>query len=128
MNNRLKFRVWHKHDKEFKPLVALNFANKMVDYHNRAGFVEDGDFEDFEIQRWTGLTDKDGKEIYEGDIVCAESSDNKYLSIVTWCDFDARWGFQSIGCGNTQYLMNLTAGCSIWSVRGNIFENPELLK
>lgn len=83
---------------------------------------------DFVVQQFTGLKDNAGRDIYEGDIVTALSSDNKYNSVVEWDGIDGRWGFKSIRCKNMQYLYNLTAGCSRWEVVGNIFENPELLK
>lgn len=80
------------------------------------------------FQQSIGLADKNGKEIYEGDIVCACSSDNKYLSTVEWDESDGQWGFLSIRSKNMQFTYNLSYRCSRWEIVGNIFENPELLK
>ena len=85
-----------------------------------------------ESQQFTGLTDKNGKEIYEGDIV--ELKTNYHTQ-------DRRFGWQKVEIffENLQYLCknNLgqiydlieetDKGSYCWEVVGNIYENPELL-
>ena len=70
------------------------------------------------VGQYTGIKDKNGKEIYEGDIVrLPEDEDYKYYSIIYSKN---RLGFTlSNGCG-----FGLSYGIE---VVGNIYENPELL-
>lgn len=93
--------------------------------------------------QWTGMLDRDGKEIYEGDIVVRDHYpfyDNGELNYigtvefiyscwqyVTWCVNPEKRGISN-GMNN---LLNEegygTNERSCWKVIGNIYENPELL-
>lgn len=137
MNRIIKFRVWDKHKKEFLSYPCwFNHAdfNKFTCFDRWFNAEEEGCV----VQQFTGLKDKNRQDIYEGDIVCAESSDHKYLSKIVWCEYDARFGAESIPQrriikGKEVNPMittsfNLTLGCSVWSVVGNIFEDEDFLK
>jgi len=72
----------------------------------------------YKIMQYTGLKDKNGKEIYEGDIVKKE---NNKLYQIKYKEF----GFQAIdNLGQNWYLTDWYK-CEII---GNIYENPELLE
>ena len=86
---------------------------------------------DIEVMQFTGLLDKNGKEIYEGD------SDGK--SIVKFDSFDEEdveydgimgeisgWYIENINTGNCLPLTPKRA--FNFEIIGNIYENPELLK
>lgn len=79
------------------------------------------------IGQFTGLKDKNGKEIYEGDIV-EEVGDQHYLWIVEWnqddCCFDVRDQFSDTFFDT----VDLNAIFRHGEVIGNIYENPELLE
>lgn len=78
--------------------------------------------EHYYINQFTGLHDKNGKEIYEGDIVKIKylDSSESYISEVEWSQAFLTWKLP-------QNRM-LTVGDGYTSeVIGNIYENPELL-
>src|SRR4051812_19947773 len=61
----IKFRFWKKEAKKMLPDV---FAPQTPTFGDMIGLIQ----MDFEMMQFTGLKDKNGKEIYEGDVVCAD--------------------------------------------------------
>ena len=75
--------------------------------------------------QYTGLKDKQGKEIYEGDIVQTMQEDEQkaYIEQVKWSEDFLCWAVYQ----NNEFAeLYLSAGNS--EVIGNIYENPELLE
>ena len=81
-------------------------------------------YEDCELMQFTGLLDKDGKEIYEGDIVQTGDMYGSYKGKIEW--WGDRWTLNYMHAGEScnQALMTL----SLPEVIGNIYKNPELLE
>lgn len=79
------------------------------------------------IGQFTDLKDKNGKEIYEGDIVKNMNNKTGYITflkqemgyVIVWSNSDTRLGHRSRGSG---YDLDMTL-----EVIGNIYDNPELL-
>jgi len=79
------------------------------------------------LQLYTGLKDKNGKEIYEGDIIQSvyEFEGKKQLGVVNFIN----------GCFTLNFLGDieldgelLCSACSMEEIIGNLYENPELLE
>ena len=112
MNREIKFRAW---DKRFK---KMDYASPMAILN-----IEDNDHE---IMQYTGLKDKNGKEIYEGDIVV-----DKYTK-ETNCEVFFYDGAFRVGKGAPRGVITLSSmfvkNAPLVEVIGNIYESPELLK
>lgn len=98
-----------------------SFFNNRYQYFIRNEHLQDFAVDEETIGQYTGLKDKNGKEIYEGDIF--NLKDSKILYIVEWFD-TALSGRQN---GN-----NSRVGLQYWQTKieviGNIHDNPEMLK
>ena len=105
----IKFRAWDKEDKEF----VTSVFNMLL----RIG--EPLENERFEFMQYTGLKDKNGKEIYEGDIITHVNEGACDGTEVKWKEDTAQfvnvWGWRM-------------GEAELFEVVGNIYENPELLK
>lgn len=78
------------------------------------------------LSQFTGLLDKDGKEIYEGDIVHLDTWKPHAMQIAfiegAFCLADENGAF----LGDIHYANH--AGINQCTILGNVFDNPELLK
>lgn len=124
--SRFKFRAW---DKVTQKMFATGFhligevmAFGVIEEYlaeNPAGKTILERMGDVEIMQWTGLQDKNGKDIYEGDVI--QDSEGSRAPVIWEED-------------NCQFLASFSDGCGLqvlgdWAVViGNIYENPELLK
>jgi hypothetical protein len=106
-NREIKFRAWHKQEAE---MLASNFQSHYFRWR------EEG--QPIEIMQYTGLKDKNGKEIYEGDIVEGVYPFSTALMLevaaVTWHVSKGAWVLGGHVGGTRQVI-------------GNIYENPDLI-
>jgi hypothetical protein len=114
MNRLIKFRVWDK--RETKGMSTQNMLYDAQLHHLWQDFV---DYPGYELMQYTGLTDKNGKEIYEGDIIHLKFGELNANLVVKW---DKYMGLKYHNGGWTSLVHVDTHG----EVIGNIFENPEL--
>ena len=150
----IKFRAWHKEEKVMCEVSTINFEKGAFiegvkpgeDYVGDKYFVpapENGrfcDWDEIELMQFTGLEDKNGKEIYEGDILKLPIYD--IPAVYCGDDFyvvEFRFGaFRAIRMD--QYkdrnderkykhrpFMGAVLEPILKTVEGNIHENPELL-
>ena len=124
MNRDIKFRVWDKELKHFINYATIPLGLKGDSYHFYSNYQNDGRFI---LLQFTGLKDKNGKEIYEADIIKYPQDSaypNKFdYMVIEWeNDYD---GFGGLNCGfrmGGDYATQKNT-----EIVGNIFENPELI-
>lgn len=81
------------------------------------------------VGQFTGLYDKDGKEIYEGDIVDAWSAGGHLPNgIIKWGEGIAGFFIMPPKCNAVWHLVGNDENKETLEVIGNIYDNPELLK
>lgn len=128
MNRDIKFRAWVKDRKAIFEVVLINYVTKKVTYlFERVGHllnIRHEKFNDIELMQYTGLKDKNEKEIYEGDILSNGNNEKPYKVIFENGSYRAE--FEGEFEEHSFDLIDVVAqGCE---VVGNIYENPELLK
>lgn len=135
-----RFRVWSDQEKRLIPsedILAIDYENEEIDAQKI--YFEDGlpverdiytyGFENIKLMQSTGLTDKNGKEIFEGDIIAIEVEDtetpinakvfcNNEIGVLMFHDFENNEDIP---------MVELLEDNSVpFAVAGNIWEHPEL--
>ena len=122
MNREIKFRAW---DKSANRMMYAFFVGSVFgDIFGTHNIISDSRTEidkmssdKYELMQFTGLKDKNGKEMYEGDIILYKSAPHQRgeIRIIKWSNYNCSFGFTEKSCKNS-------------SIIGNIYENPELIK
>jgi uncharacterized phage protein (TIGR01671 family) len=134
MQREIKFRIWNTiegkwngiHDQEPKMVGELCC-------HKGIYLIPESASRNLIVQQFTGLLDKKGKEIYEGDVLERIGNGSFCKIVVSWNDKECCFVYNNVGNlhGSPSPLHdNFVNLCdwTYWVVCGNIFENPELLK
>jgi uncharacterized phage protein (TIGR01671 family) len=146
---KIKFRAFERNLKEIIPVHNIDFEKRMINIESAWRF-----FDEIELMQYTGLKDKNGKEIYEGDILKVPVDINqeihgnyslhdvlikKGVIITNYVKsekgqilpkgYTAGFLLDSYGFDNKSFLFNdePLMGTEI-EVIGNIYDNPELLE
>lgn len=123
MSRVINFRAW---DKTYQKMYYNGFyvgSDGELSFDPKVFTVGGYDPLNMEIMQYTGLKDKNGVELCEGDII----SNKKYFTkVVSWID----GGFRLSGIGYEEdYEKSIHINfAKSYDVLGNIYQNPELLK
>lgn len=123
-----KFRAWLKNENKMMEVRVIDWNNEVVDLFNPHIEIP---LDKIELMQSTGLHDKNGKEIFEGDVIAIEVDD-------TGTPINARV-FQNSKIGILMFhvfednedvpMVELLEDNSVaFEIIGNIYENPELLE
>ena len=134
MSREIKYRAWLKEEKKMVNVETMDFTDKSMQHLEKneiidAYLLRRVVFEDVEIMQYTGLKDKNEKEIYEGDILKYNFPYDgrlKHISLVKFVETEASFGLKDI-YGNEIPLYRIAAN-NYFEIIGNIYENPELLE
>lgn len=124
----IKFRAYEKAYNVIREVVSIKFADKTVvlkdDFFDDVRLLN---FDGVNLMQYAGEKDKNGVEIYEGDVVSFKSahSDYNYKTIgeVVWYRGEAAFLVECDG----EIFKHFDEIREI-EVLGNVYENPELLQ
>jgi uncharacterized phage protein (TIGR01671 family) len=143
---KIKFRIFLKKEKKMFQLHTLfdfEIGTGFIFIDNNIAYcktIDRGktfsviDYPDCELMQFTGLLDKNGKEIYEGDILnhgnyLNGSVNGKYIHNVEWGETGDSDGYNYEK--HFEYVVGRNSLADVYKtseIIGNIFSDPELLK
>lgn len=126
----LKYRAWIKDKHKMEKVSNITFLtnNSITISTDNLDSYDFYSYAEYVLMEFTGIKDKTGKEVYEGDIVrFYDDYDEEYIASVVFIDCSGAYGVEWDGFPTTFDDINEYYSEDI-EVIGNIFEAPELLE
>jgi uncharacterized phage protein (TIGR01671 family) len=124
----IKFRAWKHNSKKMYFVTNMIWKEDWIGVNSTdsigINYVDNHCPNEYELMQFTGLTDKNGVEIYEGDILAYRDGEWSYDAIVTWGD----WGWYMVGIEHNDNYIFEDIDADSHEIIGNIYDNPELLR
>lgn len=131
------FRAFVKDKEKIFDVKTIDFSYKFITFEEENKPTDTMRMLDqIELMQYTGLTDKNGTKIFEGDIVNIVYEEYPIENcVVVFGDYEVfrdDWGYKQSTCGfalkfdDGSGYTNLTRK-NVYEVIGNIYDNPELL-
>ncbi|MCB7176538.1 YopX family protein [Lactiplantibacillus plantarum subsp. plantarum] len=140
----IKFRAWDKGNE-------IYLYNVQDAYDTLSGFVkyddgENADYDEdcfgaflnnkrYDVEQFTGMKDKQGVEIYNGDILhfgsiwcVGDEYDPREEEHIGSVEYHSDYASYVVNCNGKIYPLEELTSFDGYSVQGNVHENPELLK
>lgn len=124
MSREIKFRVWLKEEEKTVNVSLMSLTGKWIGYQifyeeEKKKKFEFSDSENFKLMQYTGLKDSLGNEIYKGDILWNEYDEEHQVIIYDEGEYKLM---------GESHIQNLYNNLYYIDVRGNVYENFELVK
>lgn len=117
----IKYRAWEKNLKQIIPVYNINFESKQINTGSAWRF-----FDEIELMQYTGLKDRNGNEIFEGDILLGVKNFKVTPIKILWNKDKC---FYQMSFLNDFDIKNLTKNDIDNSiVIGNVYENKDFIK
>lgn len=122
-----RFRAWDKEYKEMVQVDALVFDEQIIKATYKNGNVVKEDLKNYVLMQSTGLRDKNGKEIFEGDILKVTNL-SSWLEVVSFNNNKAMFVSKEVKREVEETPLYDLFNTDIFEVEiiGNIYTNPEL--
>ena len=133
----IKFRCWDTSTEKMVKPTDVNHSDRCIVRPTKQGFrMLNGKESHFILMQYTGLEDKNGKEIYDGDILLyiakknskkGRKKDEKHHWEILWNE-NGQWDMRRKEAKLQMRLGKRMSQGIDFEIIGNIYQNPELLK
>lgn len=118
MNDRFKFRVWDDYNREM-----LDLQEQDINPYNISDFTQHN------IMQCTGLKDKNGKLIYEKDIIRFYFDNDEIIAVIEWDNDECRFYLNTTDFFKDKYVTDYEiVKQEEYEVIGNIYENKRTIR
>lgn len=124
----IRFRAWDKRENTMRDVAVLHFTKggkvNSIEYWKTPSELKSYHVRNLVLMQYTGLKDKHGVEIYEGDVLFHPLQGRRKV-FYPYSETVASYGLRNIDNGFGSTLQDSHA---VWEVIGNVYQNNDLLE